>query len=46
MVASVDGCTVLKETMEGELEIAGIVAAELGRKILAMGGKEILSSLR
>jgi hydroxymethylbilane synthase len=46
MVASVDGCTVLKETMEGELEIAGIVAAELARKILAMGGKEILSSLR
>ncbi|MDI3521229.1 MAG: hydroxymethylbilane synthase [Anaerophaga sp.] len=46
IVASVDGCTLLKETMEGERENAGIIAAELARKILAMGGKEILNGLR
>jgi hydroxymethylbilane synthase len=46
LIASVDGCTVLKETMEGEQENAGIIAEELARKILAMGGKEILNNLR
>ncbi|MDK2841560.1 MAG: hydroxymethylbilane synthase [Anaerophaga sp.] len=46
IVASVDGCMLLKETMEGERENAGIIAAELARKILAMGGKEILNGLR
>ena len=45
LVASIDGATVLKETMQGPGEEAQLLGTRLADKLLEMGGKEILEEV-
>lgn len=46
MVGSLDGSRVIRERISGSLQDAAALGADLARRILALGGKEILDEIR
>lgn len=45
IIAALDGSTVLRDTIEGAATDAVALGQELGKKMLANGGQEILAAI-
>lgn len=45
IIASLDGSTILRDTIEGEAKDAASLGQQLGKKMLAAGGQEILAAI-